>query len=318
MNLATFIYKRTLAARGISCRLWNQLRRLFVKIMNDPSCRLNIHGRILELPLSHTLPLNLRNCPCYDALPARLSNYINEKEGQLRCIDVGANIGDTVAAFFQDESDQFLAIEPADKFNRYLQKNWGQSKNVKILNYICSSSDDTASYDIKGHAGSACIVPSEGGIQMESRSLDAILLEQEYLRDVNLLKIDTDGHDFEVLSGARKTLESQHPSILFECDAFGNKNYIADCLDCLQLIHDQGYEYFLLYDNFGYLMGKYSFSDLSSFKDLLFYQLTSNFHYFDVLVMKTGNLVEFLELERKFFNARIVYEPQINSATTKP
>jgi len=318
MNLATFIYKRTLAAEGLSYRLWKQLRRLFVYILNDSPCLLSVHGRVLRLPFSHTLPLNLKSYPCYDALPARLGKFIGKKEGQLRCIDVGANIGDSIAAFFQNESDQFLAIEPAEKFNRFLQKNWGQSKNVRILSYICSSSDNSASYEVKGHAGSARIVPSESGIQMESRSLDTILLEQAYLRDVNMLKIDTDGHDFEVISGAKNAIESQRPSILFECDAFGNSNYISDCMDCLQLIHERGYEYFLLYDNFGYLMGKYSLRDPGSFKDLLLYQLTSNFYYFDILVLKTEYLDEFLELERNYFNSRIVYEPQMSSARVVP
>jgi hypothetical protein len=33
---------------------------------------------------------------------------------------------------------------------------------------------------------------------------------------VDLIKIDTDGHEFEVLSGARKILESHLPYLIFE------------------------------------------------------------------------------------------------------
>jgi len=48
-------------------------------------------------------------------------------------------------------------------------------------------------------------------------------------------------------------------------------------------------------------MGIYSFSDLSSVRNLLFFQLTSDFYYFDILVMKDEDLFPFAEAEIHYF-----------------
>ena len=55
-----------------------------------------------------------------------------------------------------------------------------------------------------------------------------------------------------------------------------------------------GYKGFLVYDNLGNLMGRYSLCGLSPFQNLLFCQLTGgNLYYFDILVMKDEDVCEF-------------------------
>lgn len=101
-----------------------------------------------------------------------------------------------------------------------------------------------------------------------------------------MLKIDTDGHDFEVIAGAKESIEKNMPIILFECDSFSSPTYVEDLKTILILLRNLGYDAFLVYDNFGYLMGKYSLSNLSPFMNLIFYDLISPFYYFDLLLMK--------------------------------
>jgi hypothetical protein len=48
-------------------------------------------------------------------------------------------------------------------------------------------------------------------------------------------------------------------------------------------------------------MGKYSLADLSVFQNLLFYQLTGFFEYFDLLVMGEDDLVVLWEREIDYF-----------------
>ncbi len=48
-------------------------------------------------------------------------------------------------------------------------------------------------------------------------------------------------------------------------------------------------------------MGKYPLSDLSAIRSLLFYQLTSPFHYFDILVMKDADISRFFRTEVDYF-----------------
>lgn len=301
MELATLVYRQYLASTGFRRKAWALVRKAMIKLLNDPVCSLTIHEMRLKLLLSHQLPAYLKKFPFYDRLPQRISEYIHQKQGHLNCIDVGANIGDTLASFYKDDADAFLAIEPSPKFNKLLSENWGWNNNVRVVSDICSDYSDEGTFEIQEKSGTASILQSEKGIKMRRRPLDEILSDYPFAENVNVLKIDTDGHDFEVIKGSIGLISKHRPIVLFECDAFADTNYVEHCLKTLLALGQCGYKDFLLYDNFGHLMGKYQLSDLSLFRNLLFYQLTSDFYYFDILVMKDEDLVEFYKNEITYF-----------------
>jgi FkbM family methyltransferase len=314
MEIATIVYKQYLAhSRGIRKRIWFYVREALIKLLNDPICSLPIHGRSLKLPLSHLLPDFLRLHPFYDQLPQRISTFIHQKQGHLSCIDVGANIGDTIAAFYTKDTDTFLAIEPNPKFNKLLAENWGWNKNIIVVSDICSSGSSESTYAIQEKEGTASVLQTENGLKMRRRSLDEIVNDHPSMANANVLKIDTDGHDFEVITGANRLLSRNLPVVLFECQPFENTNYedanyVEDCLNALNSFKEMGYNYFLVYDNFGHLMGRYSLSDLSPFKNLLFFQLTRPFLYqFDILVMKDDDVFQFYKEEIVYFVDKIPY-----------
>lgn len=303
MNISTFVYKKFLSARGVERSFWYIIKKLLINLLHDPGCVMPIHGKPLHLPLSHALPLYLNDWPFYDRLPGRISEYIHRKYGFIKCIDVGANIGDTIAAFYKDDQDRFLAIEPNKTFYKYLVQNWGGgAKNVEIFSGACGAECRTVMYEVLENAGTASLVTSENGTQIALRSLDNIVAQNPDFADFNILKIDTDGYDFEVIKGAQNIISANLPVILFECypDA-ENANYVEDVLGLLTRFSNIGYRYFLLYDNTGYLMGKYSLGHTDDFKRLLFYQLTRNFYYFDILLMKDVDIVPFYTSEIGFF-----------------
>lgn len=201
MKIATLLYKRLLISHKLSGKLWNLCRKIFIKLFHDPPCTLNIHGKYLQLPLSHQLPIYLTHHPFYDRLLGRLSDFIYNKHGHLKCIDVGANIGDSIAACLKHDKDIFLAIEPHPTFNKYLHKNYWKCENVKIMDVVCSSSSKTETYQIDERAGSASFIGSESGRVMQTETIDEIIKKNIEFSDANFLKIDTDGHDFKVIAG---------------------------------------------------------------------------------------------------------------------
>ncbi|RAM49584.1 MAG: hypothetical protein C6Y22_21375, partial [Hapalosiphonaceae cyanobacterium JJU2] len=303
MYISTLVYKNFLRSKGISYIFWFLVRKILIKFYCDPSCVLTIHDRSLQLPLSHALPIYLKEYQFYDRLHKRISKYIHYKYGYLKCIDVGANIGDSIAAFYDKNfsKDKFLAIEPNPNFKKYLISNWQHSNNVTILSFICSSESSTGTYALVEKNGTASFIHTDKSTIMATKSLDDIIADNPDFKDFNVLKIDTDGHDFEVISGAKKVIKDTFPTILFECDAFSNANYGKVCLDILGYFKNIGYNYFLVYDNFGYLMGKYPLNDLYGFKNLLFYDLTSKFYYFDILLMKDEDINQFFTIEVTHF-----------------
>jgi FkbM family methyltransferase len=299
VGIADYVLHKNLNTNGISQLLWSRLRRLLVRNFNDPACLVTVHGRSIRLPLSHELPAYLRLLPLYDSLPERLSTYLHKEYGWLKCLDVGANIGDTIAALYRGEQDQFLAIEPDPKFNFYLHKNWNVP-NVRILDLVCSSSSGKGRYEIIEKSGTASFYPNIQGREYQAITVDDLLVENPEFASLNVIKVDTDGNDFAVVSGAKKALLSQ-PVVLFECDVFGNTHYVEDCLETLALFRAAGYRSFLLYEKFGYPLGRYELHDLAHFKELLFYQLTKKYIYFDILLMKEQDLLPFYTLEKSFF-----------------
>ncbi len=299
MNIADYVLQKTLNTDGISQLLWTRVRRLLVQTFNDPPCSLTIHGHILRLPLSHELPAYQKLLPLYDSLPERLGIYLHDKYGSLKCLDVGANIGDTIAALYKCEHDQFLAIEPDPKFNFYLRENWGKP-NIKIYDLVCAASSGTKNYEVVEKFGTASFRQNTRGMEFKTTTIDELLNKNPEFANPHLIKIDTDGQDFAIISGAQQTLIGQ-PTVLFECDVFGNTHYVEDCLETLELFRASGYRSMLVYDKFGYPLGRYELQNLIRFKDLLFYQLTKKFIYYDILLMKEDDLFAFYENERSFF-----------------
>jgi len=305
MKIATLLYKRILTSHKISGKLWNLCRKILIKFFHDPSCTLNIHGKQIQLPLSHELPMNLKYHPFYDRLLGRLSDFIYNKYGHLKCIDVGANIGDSIAACLKHDTDNFLAIEPHPTFSKYLHKNFGEYPNIKIMAVVCSSSSKIGTWQIYEKPGTASIISNKSGRVMQTKTVDVIIKENTEFLDVNFLKVDTDGHDFEVIAGAKKMITQNAPVVLFECEFSEDSVYVESCMETLNFFKEVGYSSFLIYDNIGYLMGKQSLEHLSGFKHLLFYQLTSRFCYFDLLLMKEEEMRIFIELEHSYFISKM-------------
>ena len=300
-QLAGRVYQRVLAGRYLW--FWRRLRNILIKVWNDPACRLPIHGRMLYLPLSHELPQYLTALPLYDSLLVRLASFLREKDGQLFAIDVGANIGDTLAALYSDTAsrDAYLAVEPNPHFRTYLTRNWIDRPNVTILPYLCvAGQSEGRTYKILEYNGTAEIIESETGQKFEERTLEHIVASYPDFQNCNLIKIDTDGHDFEVIRGAASLIRQKHPTIFFEAAPMSNVNFVEECVDTLKFFAEAGYQSFFAYDNFGHFVGQFSLTDLDVFIKIITFQLASRLFFIDILIMSEEDARLFGPVELKF------------------
>lgn len=319
MRIATFIYQKLLISKGYQKKIWGLVRKGLITLFNDPTCTLTVHGRALKFPLSHALPIYYSENRYYDRLPKRISEYVHRRDGFLSCIDVGANIGDSIASFYQNDKDLFLAIEPNPRFHKFLVSNWGWNSNITPLSVICGSTGGIGTFELRERNGTTMIRQANGGDSILRQSLDDLVKQNPVFMGTNVIKIDTDGHDFDVIAGAKKLIGTNRPIVLFECDVFRNINYVENCLGALGYFASSGYGHFLLYDNLGNYFGDYSLSDLQPFKNLLFYQLTGNQCYFDILIMQGDDLASFRQLEIDYFVSTILnksLERTIRTVTT--
>lgn len=300
--LTDFILNVCLPSKGFLKKICAITRRLIIKMFKDPAFVYEINGKRIFLPLSHNLPFYIKDHIFYDKLLTRISDYLHLKQQSISGIDVGANVGDTVMALYRNQKDIFLGVEPEPKFFGYLKKNTMRYKNILIDNTICSSQKSHSEFVFKEENGTARLIPTKNSeITAEVDSLDNVLEKYPQIDRLDILKIDTDGHDFDVMKGSQEIIKKYKPIILFECDSFSNSNYVKDVLQAIKNLFDVGYASCLIYDNFGYLMGKYDLKDAEGVKKLLWYQEISKFYYYDILVLPNKYAKEFYKQEIEFF-----------------
>lgn len=314
MIAATRVYRALLTASGRRRRLLRWLRSVLIHAQNDPPCEMVVHGYPLLMPLSHTIPELLATGPQHDRLLGRLASFVRERRGRLLAIDVGANVGDTVAAMMGGAEDRFLAVEPSREFQRFLRANFGENPQVTIVEAACGARDADLQVSVLRRNGTAVFMEVEQGERLRMSTLDAVVRQQPVFADAGLVKIDTDGFDFAVIDGARELLARARPALLFECDHFDAPDFVTRCRGALELLRSCGYAHFVAYDNFGHLMGSFSLDNRQPFEQLLFYQLSSPFHYFDLLAMPDGELAPFLEREREHYVRTAVPAPMADAA----
>jgi len=119
------------------------------------------------------------------------------------CLDIGSNIGQWTRPLSQ-RFDQVICFEPNPNFRECWRRNIKQG-NTQLLPYGLSDSSHTA------HQGFNSTVLEQGDGNIQCRTLDSFGMD-----DIDLIKIDVDGHEIPLLEGARETLARNTPVINIE------------------------------------------------------------------------------------------------------
>lgn len=84
-------------------------------------------------------------------------------------------------------------------------------------------------------------------IPVEVTTLDALLVTEGCNR-LDLLKIDTEGHEWKVLLGAQDSIKQYHPYVIFEYDRRTWQNAGAEFTSAQQFFADLGYSLYVIQD----------------------------------------------------------------------
>ena len=251
--------QKNLAAR-FTAKLLRPPIRLARSVTSDPIIKLRVGNRTLLITWSHHLPMLLRYCPHYETEIGRLATHLSRTEGDLLMIDVGANVGDTIATLPALDRAKFLCIEGSQKFHDLLRKNYGSDPRVRLVFALLTDnshrSDSVRLLEIEGTAHLvASETPPAGAPPL--LTLDAVLEKNSDFKDANFLKVDVDGYDLPVLRGATGLLRRSKPCLHIELGA----RLWRDCGNCslddgLAFLSDFGYREVLVYDNVGSFIGR--------------------------------------------------------------
>ncbi len=244
----------------------NALKRKLLKTFSkvyDPLVSLNIGNQTIKIPLSHDLRDILKLYPEYNFNLSRIVKYVNEQVSDVKVIDIGANIGDTVA-FIKNYSDvPILCIDGDEKYMKLLSENTAQFKNVYSCKTLVGAETKEVNLKLKSEKGTAYV--EEGGKAVQMRSLENILLDFPEFKSSKIIKSDTDGFDTIILRSCVNYLKSVKPILFFEFDPHLIKKNNDDAFDFIKFLEESGYHYFIFYVN----IGDYLVSCTSEQKELL-------------------------------------------------
>jgi methyltransferase, FkbM family len=260
-----------------------------------------IHGKSVIVNFGFTYPIYARRFPSLNAPLVELAHQTWKlKINPIFFVDVGAAVGDTVLLLYANLPDAFrgfVCVDGDPEFFGYLETNLRHLPEGRLVNSLLSSDEEKVSDLVRTHTGTAS---AQSQVKRTATTLSALISE-----DVDLIKIDVDGFDGRVLSGASDLLQRCHPSVIFEwhpilCQQTGN-----NWTDHFKVLTDAGYSRFLWFTKYGYfshfMMG-YSPSEVNALAEYCLVDIPADWHY-DVVALHDTSNVSAMKLAKLRFAA---------------
>jgi len=186
------------------------------------------HGVCYEVDLTEGIDLSLYLCGNFQDHVTR-QKYLSIPKSAV-IVDVGANIGSMAFRFAQQVTNGHVyAFEPTDyafkKLLRNISFNPVLAERITPVQLFLSDQTEV-DHQIKAYSSwkvdgtGVALHPLHGGTIKPAESVSAVTLDDfctdNKIRKVDLIKIDTDGHELRVLAGAVKTIEKYQPHVIFE------------------------------------------------------------------------------------------------------
>lgn len=254
---------------------------------------------------SHLIEVHLREHPLYSRNVARLVKLFTKKYPDLGIIDVGANIGDTVALLrTEDVNNKVYCVEGEPTFWGFLAKNLTQFQNVESFRTFLGEKTETLKLSLGTTSDSQSLDWDEHSEGIKVRRLDELSVEENF-DDAKVLKIDTDGFDLKIIRGAEGLLKKSQPMIFFEYDNLLFAKNDENALPTLQMLQKLGYDKIIYYDNFGKLVTSTSLKNEVQLQQLDNYiaEYSGAFPYYDVCIFHENDEViaeKIIKIESKF------------------
>lgn len=285
---------------NIFFRIKNKLQRKFEK----PQRYYNIDGFEMDLGEGHMLSLTQKYNPMYDRFVPCLAKLIQGNSKWI--VDIGANVGDTTAAMIKHTNAKILCVEPTEKFYKLLIKNinnFGElySKRIEVVNAFIADND--RKYTSVTMGGTA-IMRESSESNVPSYTLPNLLKSKNIdVKDVALIKTDTDGFDSDCMMSMGDCLKDISPFLYWE-NQIDNDTQYEKFLSMADYLHKNDYNNFFVFDNYGNYLCK---TDYMGLKDICGYikriqhkKSTYTFRYIDVLGCKEDKISKCDKVIKKY------------------
>ena len=239
--------------RGASARIRFGALRLIRRLrlaFSDSVVNYSLGKTPLRVPFSHELPFYRRMLPEYSDNLRRITVHVQGKYSNLCVIDIGANVGDSIALIRQSSNAPVLAIEGDGLFFSLLAENKAELHDVELFHGFVGAQGDEASY-LERKRGNARLARANSHDPILLHSLSEILKSHPRFAKAKLLKIDAEGFDARILSTETNWLRIARPIVFFEyCPAMAGALGFAT-FSVFEKLQTAGYCAVFVYRNSG-------------------------------------------------------------------
>jgi FkbM family methyltransferase len=233
------------------------------RLMPDRTVRRKVRGVDLYMPWSHALPDYTLGGSTYGLNLIELADALARRaEGELRVVDIGANIGDSALQILNRVDGRALCVEGDDYWARYLRMNTGQNPRVTIEEVMLSpTSLEDAGVSARRSFGTTTFVPDEAGGTTTWASVDELHDRNPDFAAARLIKTDTDGYDPILVPALVRAWERSGPVLFFEFDPTLAREVGIDPDRLWDELADLGYSRLAVWDDTGDPLGPLDVAD---------------------------------------------------------
>jgi FkbM family methyltransferase len=294
-------------------RLLRGVRRLRL-LISDPAVHFSLGAYNLRLPLSHELPFYRRKFSDYAINLGKVSFYARQKYPDLTMIDVGANVGDSVAVAHSYGDHPVLCLEGEPWFFQLLKENTRNLSTVEIENtFIGGPGDHVDSIDARG--GNAQVLLGSTPGRARICTLTEALAGHPRFARAKLLKIDAEGFDCRIIAAETKLLKRNKPILFFEYYPKCSELVGQKAFPVFATLSSLGYSMVLIYQNLGRYFMSLTLDQFDVLRDL--HQFISDLDgYFDVVAFHREDLEIAINLRAAEYASRAVNDRLSNGTAS--
>lgn len=193
------------------------------------------------VPIKYQLNLRyfyLKRCNKLDEEMFYILKLLDNKR---RFLDIGANVG-IYSFYFKNIFKNIDAFEPLTEITHRLHAI--QNKSLKVHNIALSNKSGELKFFIPylNHKPAPALASLEKrNTESERRTVKVKTLDDFNFRDVDLIKIDVEGHEQAVIEGARETIETTRPILIVEIEQRHIRKEINEVFESIQSINYKGF-----------------------------------------------------------------------------
>lgn len=227
----------------------SRLKRFYITIFNITDLKYKIYGVNLMLNLNKAVDKRLFINGFEKDVIKCFQKIV--KEGHT-VLDIGANIGiySLIAGNKVGNKGKVYAFEPAneayDKLRYHIKLN--NLDNIDTIKYGVSNYSGVAEFNVceDDAFNSLGDTPMKDVVRKET--IDLITIDDFVLKNsinrVDIIKVDTEGAEFLVFEGAKKTLLKDKPSLFFEYNPEAVEGFDNNSINLINLLRSFDYSLF--------------------------------------------------------------------------